>query len=100
MTTTMDLDPINTYHAIVAELAQYGYDATVEDTGGGVMAVTVPLGDGRNVLIGGLQDGFCLLDVEDEEGSVTEDGEEIPLSRALAVMLVQRINVDDLPHRA
>lgn len=104
MTTTPD--PITfryshatvAYEAIATEIQAFGFGAKVTDTGGGVLAVTVPLGEGRLLTFGGLQDGFSVVDVERDGESFT-DGDGVPLTAAacIAAELVRRINCDDLP---
>lgn len=84
------LDADAFYDELAATLTAYGFAAVKEDTGGGVLAVTIALG-GREVTVGGVQDGFLVLASDDNP-----DGFDLSLAECVGRALVQRINLDEL----
>lgn len=83
--TIATLDAEQFYGQVAAKLNEFDIGATVEDTGGGVLAVVI----GSEITLGGLQDNSLLLCDGDN------DPIEVSIADCVARAIVQRLNVAD-----
>lgn len=80
---------------LAGEVDAFGFAASVVDTGGGVLAAAVELGD-RVVTIT-VHEGELILASENADGPIgDEDGETLSIAECVARALVQRINLGEL----